>query len=99
VLREYAVVMTRADVVERPLSAAEVGSDIEKWTRTFRIADETDEVTEILVDLIKTHEIRGKRIHDANIVATMKANSIEKLWTLNVEDFKGMPGIELITAV
>ena len=31
--------------------------------------------------------MKGKQIHDANIVATMRANGLERLATFNVADF------------
>ena len=65
VLREYAVIMTRPDIIEKPLSSTEVATDIEKWQSIFQIADETEDVTKILLDLIKTYDIKGKKIHDA----------------------------------
>jgi predicted nucleic acid-binding protein len=95
VLREYAVVMSSLAIIEKPLTAEEVVQDIEKWGKIFKIADETSEVTEILKKLIKEYDLKGKRIHDANIVATMLANSINKLYTLNIDDFKKFKGIEL----
>ena len=61
VLREYAVVMTGPGIVEKPLSSNDVAADIEKWESIFQIADETEEVTGILVQLIKAHDIKGKR--------------------------------------
>ncbi len=97
VLREYAVVMTRPGIVENPLSSKEVASDIEKWESIFQIADETEEVTGILVELIKAHDIKGKKIHDANIVAAMMVNLIETLFTFNTDDFKRFKNIELIS--
>ncbi len=97
VLREYAVVMTGASTIERPLSAEEVTKDIEKWESLFKVADETSENTKILVELLKEYDIKGKRIHDANIVATMKANLIKNLLTLNIDDFKKFKEIQVIT--
>jgi predicted nucleic acid-binding protein len=97
-LREYAVVMTRSDILEKPLSPKEVISDIEKWQTLFQIADENEEVTNALLELIEAYEVKGKRIHDANIVASMKVNSIGILWTMNVHDFEGFTDIKLISA-
>ncbi len=97
VLREYAVVMSSPAIIEKPLTAEEVVQDIEKWGKIFKIADETSEVTEILKKLIKEYDLKGKRIHDANIFATMLANSINKLYTLNIDDFKKFKGIELFS--
>lgn len=96
VLREYAVVMTRAGTIEKPLSPKEVATDIEQWEDIFQVADETEAVTRILVELIKEYDIKGKSIHDANIIATMKANMIENLFTLNANDFKKFSNVELI---
>ncbi len=97
ILREYAVVMTRPGIMEKPLSSEELVSDIEAWKRIFQIADETEQVTDRLTDLIKNFNIKGKRIHDANIVATMLTNSISKLFTVNLNDFKKFKEIDIVT--
>ena len=97
VLRKYAVVMTRTGIVEKPLSPDEVAADIEQWESIFKIADETEEVTAILVEMIKEYAIKGKSIHDANIIATMTVNLIETLFTFNTDDFKRFKNIELIS--
>lgn len=95
VLREYAVIMTRPDIIEKPLSSTEVATDIEKWQSIFQIADETEDVTKILLDLIKTYDIKGKKIHDANIVATMLVNGINLLYSFNSDDFIRFKEIKL----
>jgi len=97
VLREYAVVMTRHDIMEKPLSPKEVISDIKKWQMILRIADENEDVTKALLELIRAHQVKGKRIHDANIVASMKVNWIGRLWTMNVHDFQGITDAEIIS--
>lgn len=97
VLREYSVIMTRSGIVEKPISSTEVALDIERWETIFQIADETEEVTSILVELIKMYGIKGKKIHDANIVATMMSVSIQVLFTFNTNDFKKFKEIQLVT--
>nr|CBH37164.1 hypothetical protein BSM_06410 [uncultured archaeon] len=47
----------------------------------------------------KTHNIKGKKIHDTNIVAIMMANSIQTLFTLNTDDFKKFAKIQLVLFV
>jgi len=49
------------------------------------------------VELIKAHDIKGKKIHDANIVAAMMVNLIETLFTFNTDDFKRFKNVELIS--
>ena len=91
------VVMTRLGIVEKPLSSKQATEDAEQWGSIFQIADETEEVTKILVDLVKSYDIKGKNIHDTNIVATMMVNQIPTLFTLNTDDFKKFKKIQLIT--
>jgi predicted nucleic acid-binding protein len=97
VLREYAVVMTGSAALEKPLSPKKVIADMERWEDLLQVADETDEVTEVLKELIETYSIKGKRIHDANIIATMRANLIDTLFTLNRGDFKIFEKIKVIS--
>jgi len=96
VLREYAVVMTKPGTVENPLSPEEVICDLERWNNIFQVLDETEGTTQVLMELIKNYGIKGKKIHDANIVATMVVYSIKNLFTLNVNDFKMFEEIHLV---
>lgn len=54
----------------------------------FNVADETQQVRQMLLTLIQDHPTQGKQIHDANIVATMLTYNIKTLLTLNLDDFK-----------
>jgi len=54
----------------------------------FIIVDEISIVTQNLYKLIEKHNLSGKKIHDANIVATMQTYNIRKLLTNNVKDFE-----------
>jgi predicted nucleic acid-binding protein len=88
ILREYAVVVSRKEDVEKPLKPQEIINDIVKWEISFRVIDETQEITENLKNLILKYNLKGKRIHDANIVASMMEFSIRILFTFNVRDFQ-----------
>ena len=96
VLREYAVVMTNSSLLQKPLSSDEVEKDMEKWGSIFRVADGIEETTKNLRELIVLFDVKGKNIHDANIIATMKTYNIERLFTLNLKDFKRFNEIKLI---
>ena len=96
VLREYAVIMTRPGIIEHPLTPDEVVEDIKKWKKLFTVTDETEVVTEKLLALLKKYQLKGKRIHDANIVATMLDSSISSIFTGNEIDFKKFEEIQII---
>jgi predicted nucleic acid-binding protein len=88
VLREYLAVLTRPQTFSQPQPVAIVAERIRFFTTHFQVADENATVTENLLALLTNLEVKGKQIHDANIVATMQAYGITHLLTNNVADFQ-----------
>ncbi|MBX9582581.1 MAG: type II toxin-antitoxin system VapC family toxin [Gemmataceae bacterium] len=46
--------------------------------------------------LVVTHGVKGKQVHDARLVATMQSHAIRHILTLNGEDFTRFPFIVVI---
>ena len=88
VLREFATVLTRPQVFMTALPPSDVAARIRSLQPNYRLADETAAVTQNWLSLLETYPIGGKQIHDANIVATMQAYRIRRLFTLNLADFR-----------
>lgn len=88
VMCEYAATMTLPTPEGRIFSALEVARDLERLGGSFLVADETSEVTRKLRSLLVKHDVKGRQVHDANIVATMLANQVARLLTFNVADFR-----------
>jgi predicted nucleic acid-binding protein len=89
VLREYLATLSRPQAFSNPKPGPELAGDIRYFLDRFRVAEEGPAVTGKLLELVESREIGGKRIHDANIVATMLAHGIPALLTHNVADFAG----------
>jgi predicted nucleic acid-binding protein len=97
IIREYLVQALHPNTFSPPLTVAQVTPQISLITALFRTADETHQTTSELLRLLQMYEIRGKQVHDANLVATMKVYGIETLLTLNIGDFKRFePAISII---
>ena len=75
----------------------EVLAQLEAFLPSFAVLDEPAEVADLLCGLVRRHQIRGKRIHDANIVAVMLAHGVHRLATYNRADFSPFDGIALET--
>jgi predicted nucleic acid-binding protein len=88
IVREYLNQVTRPQNFMVSMTASQVKKQYEIFRSIFKIADETETVTQHLIDLLQKYPTGGKQIHDANIVATMLANGVDTLLTLNVADFK-----------
>lgn len=87
VLREYLVMMTRPQVFQMPPKETVI-EQVRLFVERFAVADESPAVTDQLLQLLRDIPLGGKQVHDANIVATMKAYGIPSLLTHNVKDFE-----------
>ena len=47
--------------------------------------------------MVVSHDLKGKRIHDAHLLATMKANGVTRLPTCNADNFPVETGISILT--
>ncbi|HMB27172.1 MAG TPA: PIN domain-containing protein [Blastocatellia bacterium] len=90
-------------VATRPVNANGFGWDTQK-TRVeidqllskFPLLDDTPAILTNWVNLVATHDVKGKKVHDARLVAVMLAHSVTHLLTFNTSDFINYPGITLV---
>jgi predicted nucleic acid-binding protein len=87
ILREYLVVLTRGQVFEVRFAVEEAVRAVEAFLPRLRVLDETDAAATSLRDLVRRYQVRGKHIHNANIVATMMTHGLARLATYNQKDF------------
>jgi predicted nucleic acid-binding protein len=95
ILREHLVVLTRGTVFERSFSVDQVLAQIEAFLPALTVLDESVTATDCLRELVRRYSIRGKQIHDANIVAVMLTHGIQRLVTYNQSDFARFDEIHL----
>ncbi|TVP79243.1 MAG: PIN domain-containing protein [Puniceicoccaceae bacterium] len=97
IFREYLVVATRP--VKNNglgLSPAEACGNVETFQKLVQTLSEGPSSQEKLAALILRHNLKGKRIHDANLVATMEAHGLRLLKTYNPQDFRPFAQISLL---
>lgn len=97
ILREYLVVLTRGDVFETRFGVEQAVSEVEALLPSVILLEETAESAARLRDLVRRYGVRGKEIHDANIVATMLQYGITRLATFNRADFERFSELSLET--
>jgi predicted nucleic acid-binding protein len=88
VCREFLAVLTRGPVEGRNFSSSEAVDALDRWMSGCFLLDDSDEVLAELVMLVARRSVRGRQVHDANVVATMIANRITRLATLDLADFR-----------
>ena len=98
VMREYLVVATRpVDANGLGLGIEDAAANVNEFLRSLSMYSETAEVSSRLRQLALAHGIRGKRLHDANIVATMEELGIRTLVTQNAGDFAPFEDIAILS--
>jgi len=93
VVREYLAVLSRPQAMSAPQPLPILISDVQHFQSRFLVAEDGPNVTAELLRIIAPISIGGKRIHDANIVATMLAHGISMLLTNNPHDFGGFSNL------
>lgn len=92
ILREYLVVATRPqDVNGLGMTVADAIVNVDSFCRRLACCDETEAVSRRLQQLVRELGLQGKRIHDANVAATMQTHGIDVLITDNPNDFSSFP--------
>ncbi|MEM9155813.1 MAG: PIN domain-containing protein [Cyanobacteria bacterium P01_F01_bin.33] len=97
VLIELWVIATRpVDVNGLGWSVEQTHDVIEQLLDRFPLAEETSHIFPSWFSLVTDNQIKGKRTHDARIVAVMLTSGIRNILTLNPNDFSGVPGISIV---
>lgn len=88
VCREFLAVLTRGPVEGRTFSVDEALEVLVRWTASCEVLDDSGAVLPELLELVRRFGVRGKQVHDANVVATMRTHGVTRLATLNWSDFR-----------
>lgn len=87
VLREYLAVAARASSAGGRMQLADALENVESFRSAMHILEEGSASLDQLTELLHQIPTAGRRVHDANIVATMLAHGIQRLVTHNTADF------------
>ncbi|CAN5844501.1 hypothetical protein BH24DEI2_BH24DEI2_15760 [soil metagenome] len=71
--------------------SVEVRRVVDKLVRRFALLHDTPRVFTNWLELVTTHDVKGKQVHDARLVAAMQTHGLSNLLTLNVKDFERYP--------
>ena len=85
-LREFLAVTTRPGFMSPMPTMVFLAAAVQGFERQFEILEDDPEVTALLLQLIEKPGARGRQVHDANIVATLRYGT-PNLLTHNTSDF------------
>src|SRR5450759_1407280 len=69
---------------------------VDRFQTLLRLLPETPEIFPTWRRLVLQHRISGIQVHDARIVAAMTVHQVNKILTLDLDDFKRYTGIIVV---
>lgn len=95
---EFWVVATRpTDVNGLGWDTERTQTEVEQILSQFPQLPETPQIFSHWWDLVTRYQLKGKRVHDARLVAVMLAHQVTHLLTFNPDDFRTMEAIAVTT--
>lgn len=88
IVQESLAVLTRPNQFAQDVTPTDAAAAIQELLPNFQLAEMTGAVTTRLLEIVSFYDVKGKQVHDANIVATMQVYGLANLLTANPTDFQ-----------
>ena len=96
ILCEFYSIVTNARRVPKPRSPADALSAISGLLSFLHVLPIPVHTVEGWIALLRRRPVTGGDIFDLQIVATMKANGVQRIYTYNAEDFEVFPELAVL---
>jgi predicted nucleic acid-binding protein len=73
-----------------------VEQQVQTFLNRFQLLEDVSTVFDAWRRLVAAHDVRGKRVHDARLVAVMETHQLTHILTFNVVDFVRYPAITAV---
>lgn len=87
--------MTRQPVAGRTFTVEEALEALEEWRHASSLLDEDEASIAEPLELVRRYQVRGKQVHDCNIVAVMLTHRVTRLATRNPQNFARYPEVQV----
>jgi predicted nucleic acid-binding protein len=95
IIEFWAVATRPRDVNGLGWSTQQTAAEIAQLLNRFPLLEDTPAILTHWMALVTAFDIKGKKVHDARLVATMQAHDLTHLLTFNTDDFQGYPSLTL----
>jgi predicted nucleic acid-binding protein len=96
ILCEFYSIVTNARRVSRARTADEALIAISGLLAFLHVLPIPARAVEGWLDLLRRHPVTGGDVFDLQIVATMEANGIQRIYTFNADDFNVFPELAVV---
>lgn len=96
ILCEFYSIVTNSRRVPKPRSSADALTAISGMLLFLRVLPSPARAVTALMELLRRHPVTGGEVFDLQIVATMHANNIQRIYTFNAADFEAFPELMVV---
>ena len=89
--------MTNARRVSKPRSPEDAASAVFGLLTFLHVLPIPARTVDPWLELLRRHPVTGGDVFDLQIVATMQANGIQRIYTYNTDDFGVFPELAVLT--
>jgi predicted nucleic acid-binding protein len=97
ILCEFYSVVTNTKRVPNPRSPKDAAAAISGLLGYLHVLPIPAGTEELWLDLLSRNPVKGAKIFDLQIAASMQANGIRQIYTFNADDFEGISGLKVLT--
>jgi toxin-antitoxin system PIN domain toxin len=97
ILCEFFSIVTNPRRVPKPCSAMEAVAAISDLLTYLHVLPVPARAVDGWLDLLRRRPVTGGDVFDLQIVATMQANGVGRIYTFNVADFEAFPELSVVT--
>jgi predicted nucleic acid-binding protein len=97
ILCEFYSIVTNPRRVAKPQSAADALAAIAGLLAFLQVLPVPAQAVAGWMNLLRRHPVTGGDVFDLQIIATMQANGVQRIYTFNNADFEAFPELSIVT--
>jgi uncharacterized protein len=97
ILCEFYSIVTNRRRVSKPRSPADALSAVSSLLALLTVLPVPAHTVASMLDLLRRHPVTGGDVFDLQIVATMQANGVHRIYTFNTADFAVYTELSVVT--
>jgi uncharacterized protein len=96
ILCEFYSIVTNPRRVPKPRTPADACQALSRLLGFLQVLPVPPQTFHFLLDLLNQYPVTGGDVFDLQIVATMRANAVHKIYTFNTSDFDRFAGLSVV---
>jgi uncharacterized protein len=97
ILCEFYSIVTNPRRVPKPRDAGDALAAISGFLAFLQVLPVPARAIDGLLELVRRHPVTGGDVFDLQIVASMQANGVGRIYTFNAADFAAFPELSIVT--